>query len=118
MNNYEELVGIKTRFENSTEADLFTYLYSFENKWVLKNNKNINTIITKSLDNFGLNESYTFDELNINYKKCLYIIQMKGYFNKKRFTAEECLKHPYLETLYKKCQDQNICNDTFDWDFD
>jgi len=43
---------------------------------------------------------------------------MKGYFNKKRFTAEECLKHPYLETLYKKCQDQNICNDTFDWDFD
>ena len=74
MNNYEELVGIKTRFENSTEEELNTYLHSFETKWVLYNNRNINTIVSKALENFGLQESFTYDELNTNYKKCLYNI--------------------------------------------
>ena len=72
MNNYEELVGVKTRYENSLESDLFSYLYSFENKWILNGNKNINILISKAIENFGLGEVYTFDELNTNYKKCLY----------------------------------------------
>ena len=55
MNNYEEIVGIKTRFENSTETELYGYLYSFQNKWVLTDNKNLNLF-----DNtvFKLNECY------------------------------------------------------------
>ena len=53
MNNYEELVGIKTHFENSTEADLHNYLYSFETKWVHSGNKNVNNLVNKALDNFG-----------------------------------------------------------------
>lgn len=72
MNNYEEIVGIKTRFENSTEEELSTYLYSFNNKWILNNNKNITTFIKKACENFGLSENFTYDELNTNYKKCLY----------------------------------------------
>ena len=75
MNNYEEIVGIKTRFENSTEPELISYLQSFYNKWVLSNNKSINNYIKKACDNFGISEeSFTYDELNINYKKCLYNI--------------------------------------------
>ena len=74
MNNYEELVGIKTRFENSTEAELHSYLYSFENKWIQNGNKNINNLINRALDNFGLSENFTYEELNTNYKKCLYNI--------------------------------------------
>jgi len=75
MNNYEEIVGIKTRFENSSETELIAYLHSFYNKWILSNNKSITTIIKKSCENFGIQEdSYSYDELNINYKKCLYNI--------------------------------------------
>ena len=73
MNNYEELVGSKTRFENSSIVELNSYLYSFQNKWVLENNKNICTIVNKAIENFGLNhESYTYEELELGYKKCLY----------------------------------------------
>ena len=72
MDNYEELVGIKTRFENSTESELHSYLYSFENKWIQSGNKNINNLINRSLENFGLPENFTYEELNTNYKKCLY----------------------------------------------
>ena len=74
MNNYEEIVGIKTRFENSSEEELTDYLYSFSNKWVLNNNKNITTFINKACENFGLSEDFTYEELNTNYKKCLYNI--------------------------------------------
>jgi hypothetical protein len=73
MNNYEEIVGIKTRFENSTEPELFSYLYSFQNKWVLTGNKNITTFIEKAFENFGLDpEKFTYTDLHENYKKCLY----------------------------------------------
>jgi hypothetical protein len=73
MNNYEELVGIKTRYENSSEVELNSYLYSFQNKWILENNKNINAYINKALENFGLtSETFTLEELEMNYKKCLY----------------------------------------------
>jgi len=72
MNNYEEIVGIKTRFENSTEEELTTYLYSFSNKWILNNNKSITAFVNQALNNFGLTENFTYDELNTNYKKCLY----------------------------------------------
>jgi hypothetical protein len=72
MNNYEELVGIKTRFENSTETELRSFLYSFETKWIQPGNKNLINYVTKALENFGLTENFTYDELNTNYKKCLY----------------------------------------------
>lgn len=73
MNNYEEIVGIKTRFENSTETELFSYLYSFQNKWVLSGNKSINTFVEKAIENFGLtSEKFTYEELNTNYLKCLH----------------------------------------------
>ena len=73
MDSYEELVGVKTRFENCSEADLFTYLYSFQTKWILENNKNVSLYITKAIENYGLDaENYTYEELDTNYKKCLY----------------------------------------------
>ena len=73
MNNYEEIVGVKTRYENSSETELNSYLYSFQNKWILQNNKNTNVYVNKALENFGLqSENYTLNELEINYKKCLY----------------------------------------------
>ena len=74
MNNYEEIIGVKTRFENSTESDLYSYLHSFQSKWVLNNNKNINKIVTNAIDNFGLSEGYNYEELNTNYLRCLYNI--------------------------------------------
>jgi hypothetical protein len=73
MNNHEELVGIKTRFENSTSAELFEYLYSFRNKWVISENKNISFLINKAIENFGLDsDTFGYTELNENYLKCLY----------------------------------------------
>ena len=73
MNSLEELVGIKTRFENSTSAELFEYLYSFKNKWVISDNKNISFLINKAIENFGLDsENFVYAELNENYLKCLY----------------------------------------------
>ena len=73
MNNYEELVGVKTRFENSSETELNSYLYSFQTKWILNNNKNITLFVNKAIDNFGLDpENYTYNDLETNYKKCLY----------------------------------------------
>ena len=72
MNNYEEIVGIKTRFENSTETELYGYLYSFQNKWVLTDNKNLNLFVSKCFENFDLREDYNYEMLNTNYKKCLY----------------------------------------------
>lgn len=73
MNSLEELVGIKTRFENSTSAELFEYLYSFKNKWVISDNKNISFLINKAIENFGLDsENFGYTELNENYLKCLY----------------------------------------------
>jgi hypothetical protein len=74
MNNYEEVVGIKTRFENSTESELFSYLYSFQSKWVLTGNKSIIHFIEKAMENFGMTENSTYEELHENYKKCLYNI--------------------------------------------
>jgi hypothetical protein len=72
MNNYEEIVGSKTRFENCTENELRSYFYSFENKWVHRNNKDVSIVLQKALDNFGLSENFTYEQLNTNYKKCLY----------------------------------------------
>jgi hypothetical protein len=70
MNNYEEIVGVKTRFENSSEAELNSYLFSFQNKWEF--NGNLSNYITRAIDNFGLNCDYTLEELDQNYKRCLY----------------------------------------------
>ncbi len=73
MNGYEEIVGTKTRFENSSESELNSYLYSFQNKWILENNKSVSFFINKAIDNFGLNEDiFTIQELELNYKRCLY----------------------------------------------
>ena len=74
MSNQEEIVAIKTRFENSTESELFRYLQSFQNKWILSGNKNLPVLINKAIENFELEESYTYSELNINYLKCVYNI--------------------------------------------
>ena len=74
MNNYEEIVGIKTRFENSTEAELKSYLYSFNVKWILPGNTNVNVLINKAIENFGLSEHFEYEELNTNYKRCLHNI--------------------------------------------
>jgi len=73
MNNYEEVVGIKTRYENSSESELFSYLYSFQSKWVLEGNKSIITFIERAMENFGLSpETFTYSELNTNYLLCVH----------------------------------------------
>lgn len=72
MNNFEELVGVKTRFENSSESDLHKYLYSFQSKWILNNNKNINNLVNVALENFGLTENFEYKDLHTNYLRCLY----------------------------------------------
>jgi hypothetical protein len=73
MNSQEELVAIKTRFENSTESELFRYLESFHAKWVLRGNKNIIYLVQKAIDNFNLDpEKFTYTELNTNYLRCVY----------------------------------------------
>lgn len=106
MNNYEEIVGIKTRFENSSEEELTSYLYSFSNKWVLNNNKNITTFINKACENFGLSENFTYDELNTNYKKCLYnvVYLQQSIINKnnndERFEEYEKKFNKIFESIY------------------
>ena len=72
MSTEDELVGVKTRFENCSESDLNSYLYYFENKWIFKNNKNINVVVSKAYENFGLDENFTYEQLNESYKKSLY----------------------------------------------
>ena len=72
MNNHEELVGSKTRYENSTESELMNYLSSFTSKWVLNDNRNIEFFVNKSIKNFGLSEGFLYEELDTNYKKCLH----------------------------------------------
>jgi len=72
MNTHEEIVGIKTRYENSTEAELREYLYSFQKKWVHTNNKDPNLVINKAMTNFDLTEKFTYVQLNENYQKCLH----------------------------------------------
>jgi hypothetical protein len=72
MNNYEELVGVKTRFENSSETELRNFLYSFETKWIQPGNKNVVNYVTRAIENFGLTDNFTYEDLNTNYKKCLY----------------------------------------------
>ena len=63
----EELVGVKTRFENSTETELYNYLDIFKNKWIHRGNKNINLLVSKSIENFGISEEFTYEEINTNY---------------------------------------------------
>jgi hypothetical protein len=73
MNNYEEIVGIKTRYEGSSEDELIGYLDSFKNKWILTGNKNICSFVDRACENFGLpSQDFTYEDLNTNYKKCLY----------------------------------------------
>ena len=72
MDNHEELVGIKTRYENSTETELKDYIYAFQRKWVHTNNKDPVLITKRAMENFNLKENYTYDQLHINYQKCLH----------------------------------------------
>jgi len=101
MNNYEELVGSKTRFENSSIIELNSYLYSFQNKWVLENNKNICTIVNKAIENFGLNhESYTYEELELGYKKCLYnVVYLQQSLIEPESDSERIIE---LDTIFNK----------------
>ena len=34
MNNHEEIVGTKTRYDNSTDSELKSYLYCFQNNLI------------------------------------------------------------------------------------
>ena len=72
MDSIEDLVAIKTRYENCSQVELFNYLHLFENKWVFKNNKNINLYIQKALENFGLTDTFSYEEMYNNYRLCLY----------------------------------------------
>jgi len=95
MNNYEELVGIKTRFENSTETELRSFLYSFQTKWIQPDNKNVVNYVTKAIENFGLSENFTYEELNENYKKCLYNVV---------YLQQEIIKNLYDEEEFQEIQ--------------
>jgi hypothetical protein len=71
--NYNEIVAVKSRFENSTDHELINYLGNTYNKWVLNNNKNVGVLIENAIKNFDIvPETFTYEELNNNYKKCLY----------------------------------------------
>jgi hypothetical protein len=109
MNNYEELVGIKTRFENTTEAELRSFLYSFESKWVQQGNKNVISYVTKALQNFGLNENFTYEELNQNYKKCLYNVvylqqEIGGTLNEEDFQELQVKFNKIFESIDYSCK--------------
>ena len=105
MSAQEELVGAKTRFENSSEEDLNCYLDSFHKKWVLVNNKNVCVFITKAIDNFNLKEEYTLDDLEQNYKKCLYNVvylqqTIVNYTNsEERFSEVETVFNKIFESI-------------------
>ena len=71
--NYNEIVAVKSRFENSTDHELINYLGNTYNKWVLNNNKNVGVLVENAIKNFDITpHSFTYEELNNNYKKCLY----------------------------------------------
>ena len=97
MNNYEEIVGIKTRFDNSSEAELNSYLYSFQTKWLFQGN--LCSFVSKAIDNFGLNEEYTLDELEQSYKKCLYNIV---YLQQSIVTLSNTENFPDIQTNFNK----------------
>ena len=101
MNNYEEIVGIKTRFENSTEAELKSYLYSFNVKWILSGNTNVNVLINKAIENFGLPDHFDYEELNTNYKRCLHnIIYLQQEIAKTElFEDTEVIFHKIFESI-------------------
>ena len=42
---------------------------------------------------------------------------MQGFKYYKRFTAEECINHPYFEGLHNSGEDLT-CSKTFDWSWD
>ena len=119
MDTYEELVGVKTRFENSTETELFRYLSCFENKWILHNNKNINNIVTKAVENFGLQDNFTFDEVNTNYKKCLYnVVYLQIELGNKLTSDDREDEYQEVQTKFFKifesidyCSNSNHCCD-------
>ena len=101
MNNNEEIVGSKTHFENSTESELINYLASFSNKWVLKNNKSIEFFIKNAIKNFGLNpESFTYEDLETNYNKCLYNVVYLQQSIGKNTSSEE--KFSELQVVFNK----------------
>ena len=78
MNNYEDIVGIKTRFENSTEPELISYLYSFNNLskpldiLFTKNNAAIQVkfdeMSSPSIDQIGLYSDIS--RFNTGYRSC------------------------------------------------
>ena len=109
MSNQEEIVAIKTRFENSTESELFRYLQSFQNKWILSGNKNLPVLINKAIENFELEESYTYSELNINYLKCVYnIVYLQQEIHKntdeERFEEIQIIFNKIFESIDYSCK--------------
>ena len=110
MNSQEEIIAIKTRFENSTESELFNYLQAFQSKWILSGNKNINKFIEKAFENFGLEpEKFTYDELHEKYKKCIYnIVYLQLEIHKNttddRFEELERIFNKIFESIDYSCK--------------
>jgi hypothetical protein len=110
MNNQEEIIGNKTRFDNSTEHELFNYLNAFSTKWVLGGNKNISNFINTAIVNFGLDpESFTYDELDVNYKKCLYnVVYLQQTIakstNEEKFTELQVVFNKIFESIDYACK--------------
>ena len=109
MNSQEELVAIKTRFGNSSESELFSYLQSFQNKWVLTGNKNINNLVNNAIANFNLDEQFTYTELNENYLKCLYnIVYLQQEIHKntseERFEEIQLIINKIFESIDYSCK--------------
>ncbi len=102
MNNFEEVVGVKTYYENSTNTELETYLYSMKNKWVLENNKNPLTLISTAMDNFGLTENYDFETLEQNYNRCLYnVYRLQEVISKQMYEEDDYLDEDH-DVIFNK----------------
>ena len=66
----QSLVKDLVKYQNNELCGLV-----FTNKWILPNNKSIETFINTAITNFGLNkDAFTYEELDLNYKKCLHNI--------------------------------------------
>jgi hypothetical protein len=103
----EDLVGVKTRFENSTESELEQYLENYTRKWVLHNNKDLCVFIDKALMNLGLSRTYTYEELDTNYKRALHNVvflekTMVAKYTESEDSFEELMKcfNKIFESLY------------------
>ena len=72
MDTPAEIIGIKTRYENSSKDELLEYLDVIYDKWVIKDNKQIDFFINRVRGNLDLVDDIDYGKINKNYKLCLY----------------------------------------------